>query len=137
MENTTNKTYLCNGYKVKTIIKNYGHEPYNETTILLNIDDLCSAMGWDYRFREFLLSQDARNEKGYMKEDEIEECIHSYYRFMSDNYNKWRQNKIYQISPNDFISNDEMKEIQKENLKELALKAIIVIAIVVGIALIL
>ena len=126
---TTNKIYLCNGYKVKTIIK-------NETTMLFYIDDLCAAMGWDYKFREFLLSQDTRNEKGYMKENEIEECIQAYYRHMSNDYKVWRTIGIYK-TPDDFISDDEMKEIQKENLKELAIKAVTVIAIVVGIALIL
>lgn len=136
MEKTTNEIYLCNGYKVKAIIKNSGHEPYNETTVLFNIDDLCAAMGWSYQFREFLLSQDARNKEGYMKEDEIGECIRIYSKFISDNYDKWRISDVYN-SPNDCISNDEMKEIQKENLKELALKAVIGIAIVVGIALIL
>lgn len=85
-------------------------------------------MKWDDKFREFLLTQDARNKKGYMKEDDIKDCIKAYYKNMSDNYDTWRITDLYKT---DFISSLEMKEIQKESNKKIVLYAI-GIAVIVG-----
>lgn len=133
---TTNEIFKCNGQEVKAMLKNYGYKPYlecDEKLLFFNVEDLCKAMGWNDKVKDFLLSQ-KQEEKGYVELEVIETSLPDDYKKESKEYSNWLIKEVFKIKT---LMTEEVKEIDKQEFKDFALKATIGIAIVVGIALIL
>ena len=125
------ETYLCNGHTVKAIEINNG-EFFNpkefKSTLFLNLSDLCNAMNWDDNIREFLQSK-LKNGCDDMALEKIDEYLKTYSEAEWIEFHKWMLNEIMYIEP---IPTDELKEIRKQENKDVIKEIVKGVAAAIG-----
>ena len=129
-----NKTYLCNNHIVKAIEIECGDvwfEPEKyEVNTYLNIPDLCKAMEWNDNIKEFLLSK-LKNDCDVMSLEMIDEYLKTYGEAEWIKYRRWVLKEILYCPP---ISDEEYKEIRKQEnkdmIKEIAKGVVIAIGLI-------
>lgn len=130
MEIIEDKTYLCNGHTVKAVEMNNGEIFSKEfkSYLILNIPDLCKAMGWNDDIKNFLLSK-LKNGYDQMEFSQIEDYLKTYNYEEYINYHKWVLNEIMYIEP---IPPNELKEIRKQENKDMAKEILKGVAAAIG-----
>ena len=91
---TIRETYVCNGYEVKAICP----RPISEDRriyLLLNVEDLCKAMMWNDKVKDFLLSQ---GKDGYIDFADMQDYLNSFQKEYVEYYD-WLEKEILHIEP--------------------------------------
>ena len=132
MEINENKTYLCNNHTIKAIEIKYGDVWFEPEKIsvdtYLYIPDLCEAMQWNHNIKEFLLSK-LKNNFDYMTIEMIDEYLKTYSEAEWIDYHKWLLNVYFYIEP---ISTNELKEIRKQENKDMIKEIAKGVAVAIG-----
>ena len=101
---TIRETYVCNGYEVKAICPRPTSED-RRIYLLLNVEDLCKAMMWNDKVKDFLLSQ---GKDGYIDFADMQVYLDNFQKELIEYYN-WLDKEILHIEILEKKDKDEME----------------------------